>query len=461
MLGSKQSELVGLAIGLGLSACAPRLAHPSKAQAPPAAPAPARTPARESAPAPQDAAPKPADPPRTVTYLGDGTLLVEGARGLLAWTPQSGKREIPLPEGQRTLIASPAHAGVAVVSPDGVALLTTPDLTLAYEGGGTALTEAPVIHLERERVVLVQTGSKLARLDTRSAPEGASVETLTPLLGGRRFSVTFIQTAPDGSELPSALLYDAQRQVVLGSGLPFRLYPVAAPRASHAGKVGFSIEKREVLRWDLEKGTVERRAAVRCAGDREVGNPTSSPSADLLVVTCGADLIVLDGSTLKTRRRIARVVPGCDQGPSLNGRVLSDGKTLLLEGCGGIAKLDLGSGTYACGDSEGVMGAPYLDGPPAPGSALGLPRGRKPVPACHEHADEQANPIGRSASYQIIWGERTRIIHAGAALELEPDSQPPVLSPDEAWLAYARSDHVVVRALPGGEVRALLRLDSR
>ncbi|MBE7484658.1 MAG: hypothetical protein HS104_32415 [Polyangiaceae bacterium] len=449
-----------LAVALVISCASPVRRAPEVRASAPQAPAP---PPIASAPVP--AGPEleapPADPPRLVAFAGDGTLLVEGSRSLLAWTSQGGSREVPLPEGQRTLVTSSAHAGVVLVLPERVALLTTPDLAVAHDGPGTALTDVPAITLERERVLLVQAGSKLARLDTRSAPPGASVETVTPLLGGMRFSVTFVETAPDGSARQSALLYDPERQLVLGPGLPFQQYPIAPPRAGVSGKIGFSIENRQVLRWDLEKGTVERRAVVRCTGDRELGNPTPSPNGDLLVVTCGDDLVVLDGVTLKSRRRVTRVVPGCDQGPILNGTVLPDGKTLLLEGCGGIAKLDLGRGKYTCGDSAGVMGAPYLDAPPAPGAAVGVPAGRASVPACTQNAEAQPVPLGRTGRSRIVYGERMRIVQDSTELELEADSQVPVLSPDEVWLAYARTDHVVVRGLPDGKVRTLLRLGAR
>lgn len=450
-----------MGLALGVLSCSSAARHPPKARPSAVAAAPSPPAAAAAPPEPPAVETVPPDPPRLVAFLGDGTLLVEGARSLLAWTAQGGPREVPLPDGQRTLVTSPSHAGVVVSLPERVSILTTPELAVAYEGPGGALTDVPAIYLERERALLTQSGSKLVRLDTRSAPAGASVETLTPLLDGKRLSVTFVVTAPDGSEQPSALLYDAERQTVLGAGLPFRLYPVTAPRASASGRVGFSIENRQVLRWDLEKGTVERRAAVRCTGDRELGNPTPSPNGDLLVVTCGDDLVVLDGATLKGRRRIARVVPGCDQGPSLNGRVLPDGKTLLLEGCGGIAKLDLREGKYTCGDSAGVMGAPYLDFPPAPGRGAGLPPGRARVPTCTQDADVQPVPLGRSGRAKLVYGERMRVVHDSSELELEPDGQLPVLSPDEAWLAYARTDHVVVRGLPDGKVKALLRLGSR
>lgn len=450
---------------LGVAGCSPSAARRTPVvQASPteAPPAPDRAAAPSAVPAtPAEIAPP--DPPGLVTFLGDGTLLVAGTRSLLAWSPvgSSGRsRHFALPEGQPTLVTSPAHAGVVIALPARVLVLTTPDLTLAHDGAGAALTGVPAVHLEGERVLLTQSGSKLVRLDTRGAPAGASVETVMPLLDGKRFSVTFVASAPDGSDRASALFYDAERGSVLGPGLPFRLYSPTAPRAGHSGRVGFSIEGQEVLRWDLEKAKVERRGTVRCGADRELGNPTPSPSSDLLAVTCGDDLIVLDGKTLKSRRRIPRVVPGCDQGPSLSGRVLPDGKTLQLEGCGGIAKLDLGSGKYTCGDSEGVMGAPYLDAPPAPGAPVRAPVARRSVPACSKSVDEQPYSLGSTGRYQVVYGERMRVVHGAAVLELEPDSQVPVLSPDETLLAYARADHVVVRGLPDGKVRALLRHDA-
>lgn len=442
-------------------ACSPEAAErppPAHAAAPATAPEPEAPPAPPRPPPVKD--PGPADAPRTVAFIGDGTLVVAGDRSLLAWSPRGSTKKIALPEGQPTVVVSAAHAGVTVTLPNRVLLFQTPELTLAHEGEGTALSDVPAVHLESERVVLVQAGPKIVRLDTRNTPQGSTVETVVPLLDGKRFSMTFVRAASDGSDQASALLYDAETASVMGAGLPFRLYPVSAPHAAARGKLGFSIEKAEVSRWDLEKGTILRHATVRCGGDRELGNPTPSPNGDLLVVTCGDDLIVLDGKTLKSRRRVARVVPGCDQGPLLGGRVLPDNKTLELEGCGGIAKLDLGTGKYACGDSAGVMGAPYLDGPPAPGSPAGLPPGRTRVPACSKSADEQAYRLTASGQYKLVYGERTKILHESSSFELEPDASTPVVSPDESFVAYARTDHVVVRSLPDGKVKTLLRLDA-
>ncbi|MBK8996130.1 MAG: hypothetical protein IPM35_10355 [Myxococcales bacterium] len=107
------------------------------------------------------------------------------------------------------------------------------------------------------------------------------------------------------------------------------------------------------------------------------------------------------------------------------------------------------------------MGAPYLDAPPAPGAAVGVPAGRASVPACTQNAEAQPVPLGRTGRSRIVYGERMRIVQDSTELELEADSQVPVLSPDEVWLAYARTDHVVVRGLPDGKVRTLLRLGAR
>lgn len=416
---------------------------------------------REPPPSPPVAEQQPPEPPDRVQFLADGTLVVTSKHFLSARTPRGESKRVELPEGEVNVVASPELAGVILARAERLTFLTTPDLVVAYQGPGTLVSDRPAIHLEKERAVLVQGSSSLLRLDASRVPADARLETVVAVADGKRLSLTFVSDGPNDVEVVTALLFDAQRGTAVGPGLPLRLYPTTAPRAAYTHDLGFTLGKAEVVRWDLLTATAQLRAKVRCAPDLELGNPTPNSTGDLLLVTCGDEGIVLNGKTLKTQRRIPRILPGCDQGPMLAGSVLPDGKTLFLEGCGGVAKLDLRSGKYGCADSPGLLGAPYLDFSPSPGHSLPrLPKGREKVRACSPDGAAQLAPLGHSSRYHVALAERMSVVYDGGKIELEADSQMPVISPDEASIAYARGDRVVVRALPAGGVQAEIRMSG-
>jgi hypothetical protein len=161
--------------------------------------------------------------------------------------------------------------------------------------------------------------------------------------------------------------------------------------------------------------------------------------------------VVLDAATLAERRRIPRIIPGCDNGPILGGTILPDGHTLWLSGCGGEAKLDLASGRFKCSDSDGLLGAPYMPMPPMPGAGSGAwqaPPDRRNVPACGASQTE-STPFGRSGRYKLKYVEHVAIETPEGAIELG-DGEIPAVAPDEQSFAYQHDGHVIVRALPGG-----------
>jgi hypothetical protein len=244
------------------------------------------------------------------------------------------------------------------------------------------------------------------------------------------------------------------------------------PRVAHAGPSGFVVEGRRLERIDLRTAKVDRQTTIRCGKDLEVGNPTPSPSGGLVLVTCGDDGVVLDGMTLLERRRISRIIPGCDNGGTLGGVVLDDGHTMLLSGCGGEAKLDLATGRYVCGDNSGVLGAPYDIAPVfavGPGGvptmttpvAPSAPAGRERVPRCTPESEAgQTTMLGPTSRYRLLHGEqRLTIKHVGGkTIELEEDASYPSVAPDDSVFAYPRGARVVVRSLPDGALRAEIGL---
>jgi hypothetical protein len=176
-------------------------------------------------------------------------------------------------------------------------------------------------------------------------------------------------------------------------------------------------------------------------------------------VTCGEDGVVLDATTLATRRRLPSIMPGCDNGPFLGGEILKDGRTLRLDGCGGEAKLDLQTGNYACGDDPGLLGAPYDMGVGLPGRPR-MPTGRERVPRCAK-GDSQTTRLGSSDTYRLDQSDHYAVVFNGGALSLGDDAGYPVIAPDESEIAYTSGDRVVVRSLPGGKTVTELSLVAR
>ena len=197
-----------------------------------------------------------------------------------------------------------------------------------------------------------------------------------------------------------------------------------------------------------------KQSTVRCAKGETPLNPTPSPSGALLLVTCGGDAVVLDGVTLAEKRRIKNMMPGCDNGNDLGGVVLADGHTLRLEGCGGEARIDLDRGVYTCGDSAGIVGAPYMM-VAGPGGTMApqAPAARATLPPCTKDLTRSTSSFGTSGRYRLVHGERLTIEHALGVITLEDDGAAvPVIARDEASFAYLRGDKVVVRSLPAGKV---------
>ena len=392
----------------------------------------------------------------TLAFLPDGTLVAAGTRTLLARAPDGAVERRPL-AGGTTVHVSSVLEGVVLATGDAVSMLATPSLAVVHKGKGAAIFSAPsAVVLEDERAVLTVRVGKLVRLALPAEPADGRVETVVALAGGARFNVTVV--ADTGPRF-TGFLYDAESGALVGKGIPLPAIPMEAPPGAHVRDVGFAVDERRVVRVDLRTGKVLRQAKIACPKDLDLGNPTPSPTGELLLVTCGGDGVVLDGVTLAERRRIKQIVPGCDNGPVLGGQILGDGRTLLVQGCGGEAKLDLASGKYNCGDDPGLLGAPYdVAGGAAPAPRKALP-GRERVPRCWP-ADKggQFSSLGTSGNLRLFHGERLTVEHPGGSVALEEDAGYPVAAVDEGSVAYARGGRIVVRRLADGKVGADLPL---
>ena len=282
-----------------------------------------------------------------------------------------------------------------------------------------------------------------------AAPTGDQLsEPITTGAGTLQYYVAFAP-APmprrSGSSSSSSLGSDVPPPVAFGSAGPNSVYP--APAMAYYERKP-DVPRALVVR-DLVGGRTLRQRTIRCGSF--LGNPTVSPDGSTILLTCGGDAVVLDGATLAERRRIRNVMPGCDNGNWLGGSVLAGSPAVLqIEGCGGMARLDLASARYVCGDNGGIMGAPYepMTGPG------GMAHFKQPVaPRCSPQEDDQPRqPLGPSGTYSYAFDAQILFGGPGTKIQLEEGISIPAISPKEDRLAYVLGKKVIVRALPSGAV---------
>ncbi len=400
------------------------------------------------------ATPELPESPSAIVYTPDATLVVVGRRLMLARAPDGTTKRRRLAEDMMVDVSSDVR-GVVVRTDDMAELLATPSLDSLYQGVATSLMSTPsVLVVDDGRAVVLQQGDALLRLAVPTEFHAARPVSLTSVARGSRVNLAFdTGSTTDGF---SGTLFNAKDGAVVGRGFAATMFQTSVALVGFANDVAFVIKGDRLSRVDLATAKVARQTQVACGKDRTLANPTPSPAGDLVLVTCDLDAIVFDGATLQVLRRIPRIMPGCDNGYILGGAVLSDNRTLVLGGCGGEARIDLGSGKYTCGDGGGIVGAPYEmfggGGPPRP------PTGRERLPRCTKEG-LMTGSFGRSGRFRIAYGEHVTIESAGArTIELEPDGTAPVIAPDERSFAYSRGDRVVIRGLPAGELIAELRL---
>ncbi|MEZ4262623.1 MAG: hypothetical protein R3B36_26295 [Polyangiaceae bacterium] len=405
-----------------------------------------------------DAGPPPSPPeqPTTVSAIADGTWIVYGARTLLSIAADGAATRYALAEGSR-VSTSERLEGVVVERGDEQTLLSTPSLTVLERQKDAHLVETlSALFVSKEHAVLLVGKGKVVRVKLPAKVADPRVTDVRVIAGGTRVNVTFFD---DGSQalVPDALLYDIDTGALVGRGVPMADFSAPVPLGGHVNQSGLVVDGTSVSRIDLRTGKVVRSSTIRCPKDEPFGNPTVNASESIVIVTCGADGVVLDGATLKEKRRIPRIMPGCDNGLILGGVFLADDRTMLLQGCGGEAKLDVAAGKYTCGDDSGLLGAPY-DVAMTPGQppSRRLPAGRDRVPRCTAAADASyVTVLGASGAVRLVQsGERLRVVHGATSITLEQDAQYPTLAKDERSFAYPRGNGVVIRSLPSGAVVA-------
>jgi hypothetical protein len=219
----------------------------------------------------------------------------------------------------------------------------------------------------------------------------------------------------------------------------------------------FLMKDNEVVRLSLATGTQTARTSVKTCGSSsgpgsfEVMPGVASASllttqliasstGKLLLVLCAGDLIVLDGTTLRERRRIPHVVPVGRKDGDLHffEGIERDDRTLVY--WVDDARLDLMTGRFLC--NQGLW---YFARVRAP-----VP----PLPRCHSlDSHVGPKPFGRSKRYSLeVDGESKTVRGGPRPIPLEKGAGPEVMGRGDAWFAYFAGSRIVGRALPGGEV---------
>lgn len=456
--------IVASAAAAGLAAaavaCTERSERPSPRTPPPPAVVVVAPPPRSAPDAGSGVAPL-ANPggldgkPTSVAYLGDGTLVIATDKEIVT-VDRAGTMNRKTTAGRTAVVESTRASGAGLVlhGNDDIVLLETPSLRELFAGKGAALptSVAAVATLDEPPSVLLQVEGKLARLAVPKSKDGKTirVDNVQIVVGGKRAIVTWL---PDESVDAEAALFDVATGRVVGRALPtpaFSMRPVSTIK----GTTQYGAEKGSVVVLDLSTGAVVRSAKVACPKDSFIGNPMINDAGDTLLVTCGADGITLDPRTLAVKRRFSRILPGCDNGEVLPASYDPQSRNeLVIEGCGGEARLDLTTGKYRCSDDIGLVGAPYELVPSPMGHSRQVPAGRENLPHCTKESD-QTRPyqVGHTGRYTMA----ENVVHgsgpAPVTIKLEEHAQPPSFTADDGQMAYIVDDRVVVRSLPTGAV---------
>ncbi len=388
--------------------------------------------------------------PSALAFLEDGTLAIATDKELVLVEPAGATRRTELRGRTAKLDRDPASQGIVLEGASDVVLLETPTLRELYSGpGSVVLGPLPAIATAGAApAVLAQLGGKLTRF-TLPPGKAKRVDRIELVAAGKSALVTW--SIEDAMEADAAI-FDASTGRLIGRVPPMPTFSVQ-PVAAVAGDVEIAIEKGKVVVIDLTTAAVLRSAKVACPKDQFLGNPTTVQGADLVLVTCGGDGIALDAKTLAPKRRYSRIMPGCDNGEVLPAHFDAKTRTeLVVEGCGGIARLDLATGKYRCSDEIGLVGAEYQMVPT--GTARQAPPGRENLPRCTKDDEAGSMHVAASANgtFAIVYGEdgAPAVLHAGGKIALDGGASAFAFSKDETKLAYALKDRVIVRSLPDG-----------
>lgn len=364
-----------------------------------------------------------------------------------------GKRAVYImPPMMRVSLASSGRAGIVAEGDTEVEIVSsTTGLALLRAKGRMVEGLAAELGDDKSRELVFQANGVLKRL---SIPTDPNVR-ITRFISIPAWGTALVLSE---SEKPGARisLYDASTgQKLLGLDTATPSYTPSWQRTddrlvvARNGSLGV---------YDLATGRLVESIPFGCPSG-ESGNPIRSPGGTFHVATCGADLVVSKRG--QATRRLSRVMPGCDNGMNLSGLIRENAPaTLEIQGCGGIARIDLDKARYACADNDGVAGAAYMMVPGGTGPLR--PPGRAGLPKCTDNPDGSFfQELGHSNTYELD-GQTNEIVYGKVRRKLESresDQGPtPTLSPQEDRVAYRDGHTIVIKSLP--DWKDVLRYDS-
>jgi hypothetical protein len=405
--------------------------------------------------APTDAGPPPSPPAKiaSVVFAEDGSLIVELVGRLVSVGATGARTEYAFPADALLTWDSPAGHSAVIDDRHAARLVSLAPLAEVHQGArsllqGTAVIDGTEGH-DIAVVLLPPHATTLARLILPRADE-VIVDNVNLTASGH-FAIVTWREGLDGGTRDRAQAYSLATMKPTGDVLPMPSMSMDGPRATLDGDRQVGLRGEDVVVIDLATASVLRKAHLACpprppgAGEIHRANPTVDPRGANILVTCDLDGVLLDAQTLRPKRTFTHLVPGCDNGYDLGAHFNADGSRLILEGCGGEARLNVTTGKFSCGDGDGLMGQSYdSTSQTRPSQAIGVPR-------CRADADSSTTLSPVSAHYVHEQGPDTNVLigPGSVRVKLEEGIRPSV-SPKEDRFAYTDGTTVFLRALPSG-----------
>jgi hypothetical protein len=332
-------------------------------------------------------------------------------------------------------------------------IVAVPTLRTLYSGErDLGFGDDSIAALVGDGELLVANGDALLRIPM--PPDLGDITSFRAMADVARLRICYAERGKDSSSPEFACaLYDSHSGARVGGMVPVD----GATYADDERSAWFLMKDNEVVRLSLATGTQTARAPVKmCGSSSELASSEmmqgvysklllttqliASSTGKLLIVLCAGDLVVLDGTTLRERRRIRHVVPvGRKDGDiEFFDGIERDDRTLVYGA--DDARLDLMTGRFLCNQGLWYFARVHAPVPP--------------LPRCHSlDYDVGPTPFGRSKHYSLERDGESKTVRGGPRpIPLEKGAGPEVMGPGDAWFAYFVGSRIVGRALPGGEV---------
>lgn len=381
--------------------------------------------------------------------LPDGTLIAASPSWIASRAQDGRTFSHRFLEGD-TLGGDPTREGIIVTHRDGASctFLRTPDLVEVDRGPCT------LPQTDRGSVVFRGTTLVFQRAGTpfRVPVQNTPFENVLLTTSGHRVAV-------EGSQ--GTHLLDSETGKVLATLSGPLAYYGGVSMAAMSNAALYYLAGDNVRRVDLRTGADLGAIRVGCRKVAQSGNSSMppephtfdvsrdaqslfvNPAGDRMVVGCGSDIIVFRNGV--RTGIIPRVAPGCDN-IGIPGMIGPDGISLVLMGCGGIARIDLDKRAYRCADNDGIAGGAYAA---MTDHDTRAPFGRKSLPRCLT-APEAARFLDDTGSG--LWAIETETtLTVGApqgSYSVDGETLPTRINADV--VASLRAGTVTARAIKGG-----------